>query len=293
VEEGLRAGLSLDEFVPRLSFFFDIHMDFFEEVAKLRAARRIWARHMRERFKARNPRSWKLRFHAQTAGCSLTEQQPENNIVRTAYEALAAVLGGCQSLHTNSLDETIALPSELAAHIALRTQQVLAHETNVDAVADPLGGSYYVEQLTDRLEEEAEDYFKKIKKLGGVIECIESGFYQKELSESALKFQRELERNEKILVGVNAFQGEEVFKPPVLKIGGEVGETQKRKLKRLRKTRSHAAWARAMNDLKKSSRGKDNLIPKILAAALAYATEGEIADILKEEFGVYEPPSIF
>ncbi len=294
VDEGIRAGLRVDEFVPRLSFFFDIHMDFFEEIAKLRAARRIWARHMKERYKARDPRSWKLRFHAQTAGCSLTEQQPENNIVRTAYEAMAAVLGGCQSLHTNSLDETIALPSELAAHIALRTQQVLAYETNVDAVADPLGGSYYVEKLTDQLEEEAEDYFRKIRKLGGVIECIESGFYQKELSESALRCQRELERKEKLLVGVNAFTEEKgMFQPPILKIGEEVEQVQSRRLQKLRKERSHKKWSQAIRHLKKCSRGKQNLVPKILAAAEAYATEGEIADALKEEFGVYEPPSIF
>jgi len=294
VEEGIKAGLSVDEFAPRLSFFFDIHMDFFEEIAKLRAARRIWARHMKERYKARDPRSLKLRFHAQTAGCSLTEQQPENNIVRTAYEAMAAVLGGCQSLHTNSLDETIALPSELAAHIALRTQQVLGYETNVDAVADPLGGSYYVEQLTDRIEAEAEDYFRKIRKLGGVVECIASGFYQKELSESALNFQRELERKERVLVGVNAFTEEkEMFEPPILKIGEEVERTQKRKLGKLRKERSHSVWSRSIRELKTCARGKQNLIPKVLAAVEAYATEGEIADALKEEFGIYEPPSIF
>lgn len=293
VEEGLKGGLHIDDFAPKISFFFNAHLDFFEEIAKYRAARRVWAKKMKQVYKARNPRSWWLRFHAQTAGVSLTEQQPENNIIRTAIEALSAILGGCQSLHTNSLDETIALPSELAAHIAVRTQQVLAYETGVTQVVDPLGGSYYLEWLTNRMEEEAESYFKKIRDLGGVVSAIEAGFYQKEISDSAERYQREVENGKRIVVGVNQFELEhEIFKPPILEITKETELAQVRKLKAMRKHRSSVRVNRTLAALKKASRGKSNLIPYLIDCARAYATLGEIVGCLREEFGEYIPPSI-
>jgi len=293
VEECRKAGLEVDDFASRISFFFNAHLDFLEEIAKYRAARRIWARHMKHVYKAKNPRSWWLRFHAQTAGVSLTEQQPENNIIRTAIEALSAVFGGCQSLHTNSLDETIALPSKLAAHIALRTQQVIANETGVTNVVDPLGGSYYLEWLTNKMEEEAEIYFKKIRDLGGVVSAIEAGFYQKEISDAAERYQREVEEKKRIVVGVNQFQMEkEIFKPPILEITHETELTQIRKLKALRKRRNHRKAVQTLSVLGKAARGKANLIPYLIDCAKAYVTLGEIADCLRSEFGEYIPPSI-
>jgi len=293
VEECVKAGLKVDDFATHISFFFNAHLDFFEEIAKYRAARRIWARHMKNVYKAKNPRTWWLRFHAQTAGVSLTEQQPENNIIRTAIEALSAVLGGCQSLHTNSLDETIALPSKLAAHIAVRTQQVLANETGVANVVDPLGGSYYLEWLTNKLEEEAENYFKKIRGLGGVVAAIESGFYQTEISDAAERYQREVEEMKRIVVGVNKFKmDKEIFKPPILEIPRETERVQVKKLKALRKRRNNAQVRKTLSALKKAASGKANLIPFLIDCAKAYATMGEIADALREEFGEYIPPSV-
>jgi len=293
VEEGIKAGLKVDDFAPRISFFFNAHLDFFEEIAKYRAARRIWARHMKNRYHAKNPRSLWLRFHAQTAGVSLTEQQPENNVVRTAVEALSAVLGGCQSLHTNSMDETIALPSELAAHIAVRTQQVLAHETGVTNVVDPLGGSYYLEWLTNQFEEEAESYFKKIRNLGGVVSAIEAGFYQKEISDAAEKYQREVEEKKRIVVGVNQFQLEkEISRIPRLEITENTEKAQVRKVKRLKKTRNQGKVKQTLVSLRKAAKGKSNLIPYLIDCAHAYATLGEIVETLKEDFGEYIPPSV-
>ncbi|MBI4398466.1 MAG: methylmalonyl-CoA mutase [Candidatus Omnitrophica bacterium] len=293
VEACLKAGMKVDDFAPRLSFFFNAHLDFFEEIAKYRAARRIWAKHMKQIYKARSPRSMHLRFHAQTAGVSLTSQQPENNIIRTAIEALSAVLGGCQSLHTNSLDETIALPSELAAHIALRTQQVLAYETGVTNVVDPLGGSYFLEWLTDKMEQEAELYFKKIRALGGVVPAIEAGFYQREISDSAERFQKEVDEKKRIVVGVNQFAlEEEIFHPPILEITRQTESAQIRKLKKLRKTRSNQRVRRSLEALKKATSGKSNVIPFLINCAKAYATEGEIVETLKKEFGEYIPPSV-
>ncbi len=293
IEECMKAGLKVDDFASRISFFFNAHLDFFEEIAKYRAARRIWARHMKRVYKAKNPRSWWLRFHAQTAGVSLTEQQPENNIIRTAIEALSAVLGGCQSLHTNSLDETIALPSELAAHIALRTQQVLAYETGVTNVVDPLGGSYFLEWLTNKMEEEAEAYFKKIRDLGGVVSALESGFYQKEISDAAEQYQREVEEMKHIVVGVNRFKLEqEIFQPPILEITRETEKSQIRQLKALKKSRNNRKVNQSLSRLAKGAHGKSNLIPLLIECAKAYATEGEIVETLKKEFGEYIPPSI-
>ncbi len=294
VDQGIASGLDIDEFVPRFSFFFDSHMDFFEEIAKFRAARRIWGRWMKEKYKAKDPRSWKLRFHAQTAGCSLTKQQPENNIVRTGLEALAAILGGAQSLHTNAMDETLALPSLLAAQIALRTQQIIAYEANVAETADPLGGSYFLEHLTGRLEEEAETYFKRIDEIGGVVRGIQSGFFQKEISDSAAKFQREVDRQKRIIVGVNKFQETaDKFPIPVLKIDSSHEREQVEKLKALKRTRSKKEVEKSLKELRKAAHGKANLIPKILECVRAFVTLGEIVSSLKEVFGEYEPPSVF
>jgi methylmalonyl-CoA mutase N-terminal domain/subunit len=294
VDEGIRAGLDIDDFVPRFSFFFDSHIDFFEEIAKFRAARRIWARWMREKYKAKNPRSWQLRFHAQTAGCSLTKQQPENNTVRTALEALAAVLGGAQSLHTNALDETMALPSLMAAQLALRTQQIIAHESNVTHSADPLGGSYFLESLTHRLEEETELYFKRIDEIGGVIRGIQSGFFQKEIGDSAAKFQKEVESQRRVIVGVNRFrEAQEKFPVPVLKMDLAFEKEQVERLKALKRSRAKTHVEKSLRALRKAAAGKSNLIPRILDCVRAYATLGEIAASLKEVFGEYEPPSVF
>jgi methylmalonyl-CoA mutase N-terminal domain/subunit len=294
IEAGIKAGLDVDTFAPRLSFFFNSHLDFFEEVAKYRAARRIWARAMRDKYKAKRKESWLLRFHTQTAGCTLTAQQPENNIVRTAYEAMAAALGGTQSLHTNSMDETLALPTEKAVQIALRTQQILAHETGVANTSDPLAGSYYVEHLTNKLEEEAEAYFKKIESLGGVVKALDTGFFQKEISDAAYRYQREIEAKTKIVVGVNDYVVEnEKIDIDVLKVDPRVEEEQSQALKKLRSERDNLAAKSALEDLAKAARGTDNLMPKILSCARAYCTEGEMIDALKQVFGEYKEPIIY
>ncbi len=293
VEAGIAAGIDVDKFAPRLSFFFNAHMDFFEEIAKYRAARRIWARHMKEKYKAKDPRSYLVRFHTQTAGCSLTAQQPENNIVRTAFEAMSAVLGGTQSLHTNSMDETYALPTEKAVKIALRTQQIIGYETGVANVIDPLGGSYYVETLTDRLEAEAEEYFKKIEDLGGVVKAIENGFFQREIADAAYRYQKELEKKEKIITGVNEFVEADEPEIEILKIPARVERDQVAALNRLRRQRDNLAVRRALEDVKKAARGKDNVMPHILKAVRVYATLGEICDALREVFGEYKEPPIY
>jgi len=287
VRWALRRGLNIDSFAPRLSFFFNVHNDFFEEIAKLRAARRIWAREMRETFGARNPRSWLMRFHTQTAGVSLTAQQPENNIVRVALQALAAVLGGAQSLHTNSMDEALALPSEQAVTIALRTQQIIAHEIGVANSVDPLGGSYLVEALTDAIEAEAIAYFRRIEDLGGVLACIESGFFQQEIADAAARFQREVEAGERTIVGVNAYPNAEPLRIPLLEMDPAGYERQVARLEHLRASRDGEAVRRALDALHAAAHGTDNLMPFILDAARAYATLGEITGVLREVFGVY------
>jgi methylmalonyl-CoA mutase N-terminal domain/subunit len=289
VEECMKRGLDVDDFAPRLSFFWNSHLDFFEEIAKLRAARRIWARHMRDRFGAKRPESWLCRFHTQTAGCSLWDKQPENNIVRTAFEALAAVLGGTQSLHTNSMDETIALPSDKAVKIALRTQQVIAHELGVTETIDPLAGSYYLETLTNTLEAQAEDYFRRIDAMGGVVAGIEQGFFQREIARAAYQYQQEMEKKQRILVGVNEYVEEgEKLEIPILYIGEEVEEEQKRSIAEVRRTRDGRACAAALKALTAaaaSAPGEQNVMEKILDAARAYATEGEIRNAMREVFG--------
>ena len=289
VEAAIERGLDVDDFAPRLSFFWNAHLDFFEEIAKYRASRRIWARHMRDRYKAKNPKSWLLRFHTQTAGVSLTAQQPENNIVRTAIEALAGILGGTQSLHTNSMDETLALPSERAVKIALRTQQVLAHEHGVAEVIDPLGGSYHVERLTDDLEREAEEYFRRMDEQGGVLACVEKGFQQREIARSAYDYQRALERGERVVVGVNRFVEEgEALQIPLLKIGQDAEKEQRRRLKRLRETRDGSATKAALEKVRKAAKADENLMPHLVTAVRARATLGEIVEVLKGVYGVYE-----
>jgi methylmalonyl-CoA mutase N-terminal domain/subunit len=293
VEAGLGAGMDVDTFAPRLSFFFDAHLDFFEEIAKFRAARRIWARKMREKYGAKNPRSLLLRFHTQTAGVSLTAQQPENNIVRTAFEALSAVLGGTQSLHTNSMDETHALPTENAVKIALRTQQIIAHEIGVADTVDPLAGSYYVESLTQKMEDGVEDYFRQIEDLGGVLPAIEKGFFQMEIHRSAYKYQRELEAKTKVLVGMNEFADETQPEIEILKIDPRVEEDQRRVLAESRKRRDGAEADRTLDAIREAASGKANLMPRILDAVRAEATLGEIIDVLREELGEYREPPMF
>jgi methylmalonyl-CoA mutase N-terminal domain/subunit len=285
-------GMDVDRFAPRLSFFFNAHSDFFEEIAKYRAARRIWARTMKERFQARNPRSWMLRFHTQTAGVSLTAQQPLNNIVRTALEALAGVLGGTQSLHTNSFDEALALPTEEAVTIALRTQQIIAHETGVVNTADPLAGSYFVEKLTDEIEAEALEYFRKIDAMGGMVSAVEKGFPQREIQEAAYQFQKAVERGEKVIVGVNDYVMDE--KPtPILYIDETVAEQQTAAVEGLKQRRDNARVQAALEDLRRTARGSDNLMYPIVEAARAYATLGEMCDALREAWGEYEEPPVF
>ncbi len=294
VEAGMEAGLDVDDFAPRLSFFFNAHVDFFEEIAKYRAARRIWARHMRERYGAKDPRSWTLRFHTQTAGCSLTAQQPENNIVRTAFQALSAVLGGTQSLHTNSMDETLALPTEKAVEIALRTQQLIAHETGVANVIDPLAGSYFVEALTDRMEEQAEEYFRRIEELGGVLAAIDQGFFQREIADAAYRYQREIESGRRVVVGVNRYRNqEETISIELLKIDPAVERKQRERLAELRSSRSSSEMDACLEALKEGARGDANLMPLILACARAYCTEGEIIGSLREVFGEYREKPLF
>jgi methylmalonyl-CoA mutase, N-terminal domain len=294
VEAGIKAGLDVDVFAPRLSFFFNSHLDFFEEIAKYRAARRIWARHMRERYKAKKKESWLLRFHTQTAGCTLTAQQPENNIVRTAFEALAGVLGGTQSLHSNSMDETLALPSEKAVQIALRTQQIIAYESGVPNTIDPLAGSYYVEWLTNKMEEETEKYFKEIEKRGGVLKCIESGYFQREIANSAYKYQKEIEKKERIVVGINDFivPGEEI-EIPIIKIDERMEQEQIENLKKVKQKRDNEKVKRSLEELKKVAKGTDNTMPKILDCVRCYTTEGEMIDVLREVFGEYQEPPMF
>ena len=294
VEECMARGMDVDSFAPRLSHFFNAHIDFFEEIAKYRAARRIYARRMKEKYGAKNPKSWTLRFHTQTAGCSLTAQQPENNIVRTALEALSAVLGGTQSLHTNSMDETLALPSEKAVKIALRTQQVIAYETGVINAADPLGGSYYVEALTDKIEAEAEEYFEKIDSLGGVIPAIEAGFFQREIADAAYRYQQELDRKEKLIVGVNDFvEEDEKIDIPILQISKEVELKQVERLRHLKATRDQAAVDDTLNTLRVAAQEELNLMPPVLDCARAYVTVGEMCRLLEEVYGVYEETPVF
>ncbi|MHA1740734.1 MAG: acyl-CoA mutase large subunit family protein, partial [Candidatus Thorarchaeota archaeon] len=294
VEWAVKRGLDVDAFAPRLSFFFNAHNDIFEEVAKYRAARRIWAREMKERFGAKKPRSLWMRFHTQTAGCSLTAQQPMVNIVRTAYQALAAVLGGTQSLHTNSMDEALCLPTEDAVRIALRTQQVLAYESGVANTIDPLAGSYYVEALTNEMEEEAYKYFDRVEALGGVLEAIEKGFFQKEIANAAYRYQKEVEEKRRIIVGVNEYvlEGEEI-KIPVLKIDPEVEKKQIERLNRVRRERDNKKVQEALDKLRKASEGDENVMPYVVEAVKAYASIGEICDVWREVFGEWEEPKIF
>ena len=287
VQAAMERGLDVDRFAPRLSFFFNAHNDFFEEIAKYRAARRIWAREMRERFHAQDPRSWWLRFHTQTAGCSLTAQQPQNNIVRTTMQALAAVLGGTQSLHTNSMDEALALPSELAARIALRTQQIIAHESGVASSVDPLGGSYLVEAWTNRLEAEAYAYFQKIEALGGVIPAIEQGFFQREIAASAYHYQNEIDERKRIVIGVNEHASEEPLSVPLLKMDPRGEQRQRARLAKLRSERDNVALRQRLAALRSAAQGKDNLMPYILDAVRAHATLGETCAVLREVFGEY------
>ncbi|AFM01881.1 methylmalonyl-CoA mutase family protein [Desulfitobacterium dehalogenans ATCC 51507] len=293
VEAGIKAGLNVDDFAPRLSFFFNSHTDFFEEIAKYRAARRIWARHMKEKYKAEKEESLLLRFHTQTAGCSLTAQQPENNIIRTAYQAMAAVLGGTQSLHTNSMDEVLALPTEKAVQIALRTQQVLAYETGIVNTIDPLAGSYFVEALTNQMEEGAEEYFRKIEERGGVLAAIGQNFFQQEIADAAYRYQKEIENKSRIIVGVNEFQIQENHEMELLKIDPEIERSQAQRVKELRAGRDNLHVMNTLDALKESAQGSDNLIPKIIDAVRAYATEGEIVAVLKEVFGEYKEQSVF
>jgi methylmalonyl-CoA mutase N-terminal domain/subunit len=294
VDACVERGLDVDDFAPRLSFFFNAHLDFFEEIAKYRAARRIWARELRERFGARNPRSWLMRFHTQTAGVSLTAQQPEVNIVRTALEALAAVLGGTQSLHTNSFDEALALPTEDAVRLALRTQQVIAHETGVVNTIDPLGGSYHLEGLTNRLEEEAYDYFERIRQLGGVIPAIKDNFFQREIADASFRYQSEVERGERVVVGVNRYKVDEEGPIELLKIDPALEEKQ---IERVRAVRGRRDWARAEERLaalrEAAAREDENLMPLIVAAARDYVTMGEMCDALRAVWGVWRETPVF
>ena len=294
VEACLERGMNVDDFAPRLSFFFNSHLDFFEEIAKFRAARRIWARRMKNKYGAKSPRSMALRFHTQTAGCTLTAQQPENNIVRTAFQALAGVLGGTQSLHTNSMDETLALPSEKAVKIALRTQQIVAYETGVTNTADPLGGSYFVEALTDRMEKEAESYFEKIDALGGVIPAIEAGFFQREIADAAYRYQLELDRKEKIIVGVNDFVEEgKKIEIPLLSISPGVEKKQRERIAAVRNSRNEAEARRTLANLTQAARDGGNLMPPLIACTRAYVTLGEMCGKLTEVFGVHEEAAVF
>jgi methylmalonyl-CoA mutase N-terminal domain/subunit len=293
VKRGIAVGLDVDDFAPRLSFFFDSHLDFFEEIAKFRAARRIWARKLRDQFGAKDPRSWMVRFHTQTAGVSLTAQQPENNIVRTAFEALAAVLGGTQSLHTNSMDETLSLPTEKAVKIALRTQQIIAEESEVAHVIDPLGGSYFVEALTNKLEADAEKYFAEIDRRGGVVPCIDSGYIQREIHRSAVAYQAAVERGSKHVVGVNCYvEDEQAPQIELHRIDPAVEREQHERLAKLRATRDAAQAKRELDALRTACKSGGNLLERFVAAAHANCTLGEIADVLREQFGVYKEPKI-
>lgn len=294
IESCIERGMDVDEFAPRISFFFNSHLDFFEEIAKFRAARKIYAKRMKERYGAKNPRSWWLRFHTQTAGCTLTAQQPENNIVRTAFQALAGVLGGTQSLHTNSMDETLALPSEKAVKIALRTQQLIAYETGVINTVDPLGGSYFVEALTDKMVNEANEIFEQIDALGGVVQAIETGYFQKEIADAAYRYQREVERKEKFIVGVNEFAEEnEKIEIPILTISPEVQKQQVKRLTELKQSRNQKAVDESLAEIKSAAINGNNLMPVFIKAAHNYVTLGEMVGELKEVFGTYDEIAVF
>jgi methylmalonyl-CoA mutase, N-terminal domain len=288
IQYGIDAGLAVDDFAPRISFFFNSHSDFFEEIAKFRAARKLWAEVMRDRFKARDERSWKLRFHTQTAGVSLTAQQPYNNVVRTALQALAAVLGGTNSLHTNSLDEALALPTEEAARLALRTQQIIAHESGVANVVDPLGGSYFVERLTLDMERGAKEYFATIDRLGGMVEAIEEGYPQREVAEASYKFQQAVERRDKVIVGVNDFVQDDEPPMPILYIDDTTAEIQLQRLEQLRSSRDNDAVGRSLDTLRQTARGQGNTMEALLDCVRAYATVGEMCDALRDVWGEYE-----
>jgi methylmalonyl-CoA mutase, N-terminal domain len=293
VDAAIERGLDVDEFAPRLSFFFNAHIDFFEEIAKYRAARRIWAKELRDRYGAKNPRSWLMRFHTQTAGVSLTAQQPHVNIVRTAIEALAAVLGGTQSLHTNSFDEALALPTEAAVLLALRTQQVIAHETGVARTIDPLGGSYYLEELTNRLEQEAYDYFRRIDELGGVIAAIRDNFFQREIAEASFRYQAEVEAEERIVVGVNHYELADSEPIAILRIDPELERKQIERVRSVRARRDTALVEATLADLKQAAAGDRNLMDPIVAAAKAYATMGEMCEALREVWGIWRETPVF
>lgn len=292
VRWAINAGMDIDEFAPRLSFFFNSHNDFFEEVAKYRAARRIWARHIKQ-YNPKNQRSLWLRFHTQTAGCSLTAQQPNNNIVRTTIQALAAILGGTQSLHTNSLDEALALPSEEAVEIALRTQQIIAHESGVTNTIDPLAGSYFIESLTNDMEEKTEEYFEKIEKLGGVIPAIEKGFFQQEIANAAYQYQKEIEQKQRLIIGVNEYNNDEKIEVPLLYIGEDIAERQIARLHQTKQERNKKAVEAALEKIRSAASGTDNLMPHFLEAVKAYASIGEICDVLREVFGEWKGDQLF
>lgn len=293
VEYGIRAGLDVDAFAPRLSFFFNSHNDFFEEVAKYRAARKVWATVMQERYGAKNPRSWMLRFHTQTAGCSLTAQQPYNNVVRTTVQALAALMGGTQSLHTNSLDETLALPTEDNARIALRTQQILAHESGVANTIDPLGGSYFVEEMTRRMVDGTLDYFRRIDEFGGMVEAVEAGFPQREIMDAAYRYQRAVESKEKLIVGVNSFELEEEEPLDILYISDDLADRQISSMNDVKTERDAGEVSRTLDSVRKGAEGSSNTMPLILDCVKAYCTVGEVSDALRDVFGTYEEPAVF
>ena len=294
IEHGIKAGLDVDSFAPRISFFFNSHLDFFEEIAKYRAARRIWAKTLKEKYKAKNERSMMLRFHTQTAGCSLTAQQPEINIARTSFQALAAVLGGTQSLHTNSMDETIALPSEKAAEIALRTQQLIAFETGVSNVVDPLGGSWFIENLTDEIEEKTENYFSEINNLGGVVSAIEQGYQQREISKAASIYQHKIDNNKRIVVGVNEFiNDQQDIDIPILEIDTRAEQNQIEKLNQIKKNRDLKEVERSLKEIRNACQNGNNLVPIIINSAKVYCTLGEIVETMKAEFGEWQESSFF
>jgi methylmalonyl-CoA mutase N-terminal domain/subunit len=292
VQAAVDAGLQVDDFAPRLSFFFNAHNHLLEEVAKFRAARRLWARIMKKRFGAQNKRSCRLRFHTQTAGCSLTAQQPENNVVRVTLQALAAVLGGTQSLHTNALDEALSLPTEESVQIALRTQQIVAHESGVADTVDPLAGSYFVEHLTDEIERRVEEYLDKIDALGGALVAVESGYMQREIHESAYRYQQAVEKGDEVIVGVNRFTAEKEHRPNLLRVDPAVGRQQAQRLAALRTRRNGQRVRSTLRDLREAAQGTDNLLPPIQTAVEAYATLGEICGVLRETFGEYRPHTV-
>jgi len=293
VEAGIKRGLNVDDFAPRLSFFFNAHNDFFEEIAKYRAARRIWARYMKDKYHAQKEESLKLRFHTQTAGVSLTAQEPENNIVRVTLQALASILGGTQSLHTNSFDEALCLPTERSVKIALRTQQIIAYESGVTNTIDPLAGSYYLEALTNEMEKQAEEYFAKIEKIGGVIPAIRQNFFQKEIANAAYRYQKEIEKKERIIVGVNEFVSEKVEQPEILYIDPKVESEQLYRVRIVKDKRDEQKVKDNLQALKQAAQGTENLLPYILNCVREYITVGEIIQTLKEVFGVYHEESVF